>query len=588
MWTWCRIFQSNRKKPTKFRRRRNRLNLEGLEGRDLLTSLGDDIVGFGSGASKDEFWVSSSDGTALSTSHWQDIAPSSATYGFQGVGDFNGDQIDDVVTRNANGEFVVSLSDGSGAFNSSVWGDFTTVTTWTEIVIGDFNADGRDDILGRADSDGTFWLAESQGTRFQNAHWGGFLNTVVWSDLREGDFNGDGRSDIAARAPDGTWWAGISNGTRLNNAYWGRWSTNVSWSDVSVGDFNGDGLDDIAGRADNTSWWVNRSSGNDFFFVEYWSSWSDVNWEEVVVGDFNGDNYDDIAGSNGQWWVAKSDAQRFQNEFWNSWSPTTTWDNVLRMDFNHDLRDDIFGRAADGSLWVSVSNGDAFDVQQVGQLPAAAVWQNTLVGDFDVTVEAEATYQVTFTAQWTAANGFGNVLSSAHFSPVIGTAVNSQSNLWMSGQLSSPGIEQLAETGATAIFQNEIDAEVAALAAQGVSLVGGTDADTSVSMVITFTRDFPLLTLATMVAPSSDWFVGVNKLSLLDAQGNWLDEIERQLRVYDAGTEDGTDFSLGNPASVPVQPIQRLQGSADGGQLNFADGLVSGNAIARLEIVRIP
>ena len=589
MWTLRRLFQSNHKKTAKLRQRRNRLKLEGLEQRDLLTSLGADIVGFGGGTSTDEFWVSSSDGAALSTSYWQDISPSAGTFDFQGVGDFNGDQIDDVVTRNANGQFVVSISDGSGSFNSSVWGDFTTITTWTDILIGDFNADGRDDILGRADSDGTFWLAESQGNRFQNSHWGGFLNSVVWTDFREGDFNGDGRSDIAARAQDGTWWAGISNGTRLNNAFWGRWSTNVTWSDVSVGDFNGDGLDDIAGRANNTSWWVNRSSGNDFFFVEFWSSWSDVTWEEVVVGDFDGDNSDDIAGlaSNGQWWVANSNTQRFQNEFWNTWPQTTTFDDVLRIDFNNDGRDDIFGRGADGSLWVSVSDGNTFNPQRVGQLPATSVWQNTLVGDFDVT-EVDVEYQVTFTAQWTTANGFGPVPGPAHFSPVIGAAVNGQSDLWAGGQLSSPGIEELAETGVTTIFQNEINAEVAAGTARSVSLTDGTDADTSVSMVVAFNQDFPLFTLATMVAPSSDWFVGVHNLSLQDAQGNWIDQIELQLPVYDAGTEDGTEFALDNPASNPLLPIQLLNGLAHGGQLNFVDGLVNGNAIAQVEIVRIP
>ena len=388
------IFASKRKQVRPRRQPVHRLRcLEGLERRDLLTSLGEDLVGFGGGNSSDEFWVSSSLGTELTTNYWQDVSPASSVYGFQGVGDFNGDQVDDVVTRNANGQFVVSVSDGSGAFDSSVWGDFTTVTSWTDMVIGDFNGDGRDDILGRADSDGTMWLAESTGARFQNSHWGQLLNSVVWSDFREGDFNGDGRSDIAARAPDGTWWAGVSNGTRLNNAYWGRWSTNVSWSDVRVGDFNGDGLDDIAGRADNTSWWVNRSSGNDFFFVEYWTSWSDVNWDEAIVGDFNGDNNDDIAGlaSNGQWWVAESNSQQFSNQYWNAWSTAVTWDDVLRIDLNADSRDDIIGRASDGSLWSNVSDGSQFSSQFVEQLPASGVWQNTLVGDFDVSSASSGT-----------------------------------------------------------------------------------------------------------------------------------------------------------------------------------------------------
>ena len=67
---------------------------------------------------------------------------------------------------------------------------------------------------------------------------------------------------------------------------------------------------------------------------------------------------------------------------------------------------------------------------------------------------------------------------------------------------------------------------------------------------------FPLVTIATMIGPSPDWFVGVQSLTLFDG-GAWIPQISVDMIVYDAGTEDGVGFTLDNPASVPVTPIAR-------------------------------
>ena len=55
-----------------------------------------------------------------------------------------------------------------------------------------------------------------------------------------------------------------------------------------------------------------------------------------------------------------------------------------------------------------------------------------------------------------------------------------------------------------------------------------------------------------MIAPSHDWFVGVSGRPLLDASGRWLRSSEVDLFPWDAGTEEGDDFSL-NP-SVDTVP----------------------------------
>ena len=329
-------------------------------------NIPEDIVGFNTG---EEFWVGESNGTTLDTSYYGDW-PSTTSYEIIGVGDVNGDGLDDVVGRsNDTGTIRVAISTGASSFNSSDWGNFTTITTWSNMFVGDFTGDGLADVLGRADSDGTFWLGQSTGSGFVNSYWGRFTPTVAWPTMLALDLNGDGRQDITARAQDGTWWSGISTGSALLNSYWGKWSTNVTWDDISVGDFNGDGLDDVAGRGNGSFWWVSQSTGT-YYLTQYWATWtSTVTWEDVTVGDYNADGKDDIAGrANGQWWIAISNGAGFSNEYWGYWTTSTTWSDVLRIDINGDHRDDLIGRAANGQWWIFQSTGSNFTGVLVGHL----------------------------------------------------------------------------------------------------------------------------------------------------------------------------------------------------------------------------
>ena len=63
-----------------------------------------------------------------------------------------------------------------------------------------------------------------------------------------------------------------------------------------------------------------------------------------------------------------------------------------------------------------------------------------------------------------------------------------------------------------------------------------------------------------MIAPSPDWFVGVSGVSLLDGADEWRQSHVVELFPYDAGTEDGTEFSLSNPDTNPQGVIARIAG----------------------------
>ena len=69
---------------------------------------------------------------------------------------------------------------------------------------------------------------------------------------------------------------------------------------------------------------------------------------------------------------------------------------------------------------------------------------------------ATVTYNISFVATWRAETHLGAYPSGAHFSPLIGAVHNDQVSFWVDGGLATPGIEQMAETGATTAMRSEI------------------------------------------------------------------------------------------------------------------------------------
>ncbi|MGD9631839.1 MAG: spondin domain-containing protein [Pirellulales bacterium] len=166
-------------------------------------------------------------------------------------------------------------------------------------------------------------------------------------------------------------------------------------------------------------------------------------------------------------------------------------------------------------------------------------------------------YDVKFDATWSAATHPGAYPAGAHFSALIGGVHGDQVSFWTPGQLASAGIEQMAEIGGTSALRGEVQAAINAGTALSVIQGGGITSPGSTSVTVDVSQQFPLVTLVTMVAPSPDWFVGVHGLDLRNGAG-WKDQLTVDLYAYDAGTEQGTGFSLSNPDTVPRQPIVLL------------------------------
>ena len=164
-------------------------------------------------------------------------------------------------------------------------------------------------------------------------------------------------------------------------------------------------------------------------------------------------------------------------------------------------------------------------------------------------------YRVVFTATWSAGTHPQSFPTNAHFSPLVGGTHTRRATFWEVDRLASQGIEDMAELGSTSTLVSEIQAQAALGHASSSTIVGsGISSPGSTSLQFNVTRDFPLLTLVTMVAPSPDWFTGVAGLRLLVGR-QWRDNIIINLIAYDSGTDSGVTYTSPDADTMPAQPI---------------------------------
>jgi hypothetical protein len=257
------------------------------------------------------------------------------------IGDFNGDDRDDILLQSGNEEYSTLLLIGQ----PNNWSFFEDVTDITDLYamnaeywsaeshvlhVGDFNGDGLDDVvLQNIDEEGRTYFLQARMTSGEN-----YFHSVVditdmfdmsglkWSAnqqvLHVGDFNGDGCDDILLQniAIDGNTYMLQGKPTTASDYFYDAANittlfhmSSSKWSDyyrmLHIGDFNGDGCEDVLlqnrpGNYHSSYMLFGTSNGlftdnqhiSDKFNMtrSRWAAESHV----VYVGDFNGDGCDDI------------------------------------------------------------------------------------------------------------------------------------------------------------------------------------------------------------------------------------------------------------------------------------------------------
>jgi Spondin_N len=202
---------------------------------------------------------------------------------------------------------------------------------------------------------------------------------------------------------------------------------------------------------------------------------------------------------------------------------------------------------------------------------SAAIWAVLAARD-DVTAapsrasdcrapEAAVSYRVTFASTWSAQTHPEGFPASAHYSGLHGATHHAGWSLWRAGGTATPGIERMAERGKSSPLKEEIRAAIRGGDA-GVEIRGDGLKRSPGSLSVDFrvTRDFPLVSLVAMLAPSPDWFVGVAALDLCQ-DAAWVTERRVELFAHDAGTDSGRSYEAPDADTQPREPIRRMETS---------------------------
>lgn len=172
-----------------------------------------------------------------------------------------------------------------------------------------------------------------------------------------------------------------------------------------------------------------------------------------------------------------------------------------------------------------------------------------------------ANYKVTFNSTWSEETHPDEFPQNPHFSGLIGASHSEKIRFWRDGELASPGIKNMAETGSKSPLDKEVYSAI--ILRNAFRLLSGDSIGNSpgyVDLIFKVSEEYPLVSLVSMIAPSPDWFVGVDSLNLFE-NGSFIEEKTVVLYAYDAGTDSGENYTSPDESTMPPEPITIIETS---------------------------
>ncbi len=170
-------------------------------------------------------------------------------------------------------------------------------------------------------------------------------------------------------------------------------------------------------------------------------------------------------------------------------------------------------------------------------------------------IDSTASYKIIITGKWAMPQH--TIPPTEHFTQFIGLIHSAECSVFKLGSLASKGVENVAEVGSSTVLKKEMDSLI--LANKALSkfflTIPGIVGKDSTNIFVNIKNS--KISFESMLAPTPDWFVGIDSYNLIQ-NGKWVTDITIPVYGYDAGTEDGDVFGYANPATVPQQPISLM------------------------------
>jgi hypothetical protein len=167
-------------------------------------------------------------------------------------------------------------------------------------------------------------------------------------------------------------------------------------------------------------------------------------------------------------------------------------------------------------------------------------------------------YRLRLTMTWSRETHPHDFPAGAHFSDLIGATHDARYSMFADGHTASSGLKLLAENGRSSILREELAEATrrrrvgSIFVAEGLYTLPG-----SINAEFDIGPQHRLVSFATMIAPSPDWFTGLAGIDLAPG-GNWLDRVERPLWAWDAGTDSGATFEAPDADQQPRSCIRLI------------------------------
>jgi len=378
-----------------------------------------------------------------------------------------------------------------------------------------------------------------------------------------GDFNGDGlRTPGLYRPSSGIAYIRNTLDTGFADL---EWFMGIPGDIPLLGDWDGDGIDSFGVYRNGTVFLRNDLSTGPADVAPYSFG---IPGDVPFAGDFDGDGIDTVGlhrPTTGQVFMGNSQVTSVADLEFFFGNPG---DMFVSGDWDSDGIDTVgVVRPSTDTFFFRNANDQGFADGQFG-------FDGDLVPVVPTQMEPppfEASYTVTFTSTWSAATHPLNFPSNPHFSGLVGGSHNDQVTIWEVGQVASPGVESMAETGSKSLLMSEVQAAINAGDAGSVISGGGISTSPgTVTQGFTVSQAYPLATIVSMLAPSPDWFVGVSGVNLFEA-GDWVEEVTVTLWPYDAGTDSGTSYTSGDQDTDPAEAIALIDTPPAGTGVPFGE-----------------